>query len=240
MAGDAWVRATADGHADVLIDAGIRGPQIGVRADQRLRVDERSDCDDEVGRIHIDPGRAVIVREAVLPVTDGDRRIGQARHDRVRQRGQRARPGRVLGGDLKRIGAVVLEIGHHLGGRGRVEGGARNRRSVLEPADLVGRDRRSAIVRWGLPLEGDAVASRLGQDALRLTRRRRVGDGQREIVKEEAAGTDGIRRPGALHVRELQLVGLEKGSHVKAEGGVAVDDAPVLAEFPAGLRRAGE
>src|ERR1700674_6106689 len=83
----AWgcrIDAAAHGEPDVLIDARIGGPQVGVRADHRLQIDEWRHGEAEVAGIHVNPGRAIVVGEAVLAVADGHRRVGRTRDGCVR------------------------------------------------------------------------------------------------------------------------------------------------------------
>src|SRR4029077_5871517 len=108
-------------------------------------------------------------------------------------------------------------------GRREVEGAPAGGGAVFEDAALIAADWIAAVVGGGLPLQGDRLVVRLGQDGRRLRRRRRGGDVQRVCVEPIPARPGRVGVPDAFHVHDLVCVGVEVGGLVDGAGRIAVD-----------------
>src|SRR6266566_4573341 len=63
-----WRVWAVAGAGDVLIQAGDRGPQVGVGREERDAVERGRDRQLEIGRVHVLPGRAVAACQGVLGI----------------------------------------------------------------------------------------------------------------------------------------------------------------------------
>ena len=96
------VRRT-DPDAEVLVQPGIGGPQVGIPGDQRQRILCRGQGQRQVGRIDIDPGGAIAIRQPVL-----------LRADRRQLRDGRWCRSIELAGKHAEVATVVVAVRRHV------------------------------------------------------------------------------------------------------------------------------